>query len=131
MASERDPREAAGPAAGADGGATEHPSEGMRARARQVGERLDAIGARGLGRMGEALVGAGDAIVDRAGDHRAGQTLAEPLRRAGSYVGQATPSSALADLDRAIERHPYRSLAIGIAAGWALGRLTRRLRARS
>ena len=131
MTPQRDPKESTAHETGNGSAGPDETSGGMRARARQVGERLDAIGARGLGRMGEALVGAGDAIVDRAGDHRAGQTLAEPLRRAGSYVGQATPSSALADLDRAIERHPYRSLAIGIAAGWALGRLTRRLRARS
>jgi ElaB/YqjD/DUF883 family membrane-anchored ribosome-binding protein len=100
-----------------------------RDRARQLGERMDEIGARGLGRVGAALQQASDAIAARAGDDGGAQAVAEPLRRAGRYVAEQTPSSALADLDRAIERHPYRSLAIGLGVGWMLGRFTRRLRA--
>jgi ElaB/YqjD/DUF883 family membrane-anchored ribosome-binding protein len=130
MATRYDPSEVFDPAQ-ADGGAEpEAQAHGSwRERARQLGERADAIGARGLGRIGAALEQASGTIVERAGEREGIEAVAEPLRRAGRYVSEQTPSSALAALDRAIERHPYRSMAIGLGVGWLLGRLTRRARA--
>ena len=102
---------------------------GMRERARELGGRLDALGARGFERVASVLEQAGDMVEERGKDTAGVDAVVEPLRRAGRYVGEKTPSSALTDLDRAIERHPYRALAVGLSVGWAIGRLTRRLRA--
>ncbi len=102
---------------------------GLRDRVRELGDRADAIGARGFRRVADVLEQTSETLEARGEDMQAARAAADPIRRVGRYVGDSTPKTTLMDLDRAIERHPYRSLALGLGVGWVLGRLVRRGRA--
>jgi ElaB/YqjD/DUF883 family membrane-anchored ribosome-binding protein len=94
-------------------------------------ERANDSGARGLGTMGKKLDEAADYVRDRgpetAGrlnvDARHVDRVAEGIHGAADYLQSRDPKSMASDLDAAIQKHPYRALMIGAAVGYTLGRI--------
>jgi hypothetical protein len=52
--------------------------------------------------------------------------VVQSLTGAARYLEERDPKSALQDLDVAIQRHPYRAIAITLGVGWLIGRMARR-----
>ncbi len=103
---------------------------------REVLERANAQGQRGMRAMGEGLeraanyvganVGAAVADADMPGVRREHvDAVADGLHSASRYLREKDPSSLLTDVDGAIRKHPYRAMAIGLGVGYLVGRWVR------
>lgn len=94
-------------------------------------EKANESGARGLGTVGKKLDEAADYVRDRAPDTATKlhvdakhvDRMAESIHGAADYLQSKDPKSMLSDLDRAIQKHPYRALMVGAAVGYTLGRI--------
>lgn len=94
-------------------------------------DRANESGARGLGSMGKKLDEAADYVRERgpetAGrlnvDTRHVDRVAEGIHGAADYLQSRDPKSMFSDLDEAIQKHPYRALMVGAAVGYTLGRI--------
>jgi hypothetical protein len=125
-----------------DGDVTAKPNDrsiGDRARdaTRDVLDEANRQGQRGMTTIGQTLENAASYVESKVGGAVQGgkvpvlnpghvDTVAGGLHSAAKYLQDHDPRSAIGDLDRAIQRHPYRAMAIGIGVGWLIGRLTRR-----
>jgi len=49
--------------------------------------------------------------------------VANSIEGAAEYMQTSDPKRLFSDVDRAVQRHPYRALAIGAAVGYVVGRL--------
>ena len=58
-------------------------------------------------------------------DQPAGKVV-QSLSGAAQYLEERDPKSAIQDLDRAIQAHPYRAIAVCLGLGWMIGRMARR-----
>lgn len=103
---------------------------------REVLERANAQGQRGMRAMGESLeraanyvganVGAAVADAEVPGVRREHvDAVADGLHSASRYLREKDPSSLVSDVDGAIRRHPYRAMAIGLGVGYLVGRWMR------
>lgn len=98
---------------------------------KQLLERANESGARGLGSMGKKLDEAADYVRERAPDTASRlhvdesrvDSVAEGIHGAADYLQSSDPKTMLSDLDRAIQKHPYRALMVGAAVGYTLGRI--------
>ena len=52
--------------------------------------------------------------------------MVQSLNTAARYLEDRDPKSAIQDLDRAIQAHPYRAIGICLGLGWLVGRMARR-----
>lgn len=99
-------------------------------------ERANQLGAKGMTKVAYAVKGAADKVEEASrapveaedspveAEHV--QAVSQPLHRAASYLTEKDPRGVALDVDRAVRKHPYRTLAVGLAAGWLIGRLTGR-----
>jgi ElaB/YqjD/DUF883 family membrane-anchored ribosome-binding protein len=98
---------------------------------KQLLERANESGARGLGSVGKKLDEAADYVKQRGPDtanrlhvdESHVDRVAEGIHGAADYLQSRDPKTMLSDLDRAIQKHPYRALMIGAAVGYTLGRI--------
>jgi ElaB/YqjD/DUF883 family membrane-anchored ribosome-binding protein len=103
--------------------------EKLRRRARDLAsdtrrtfaERVNEAGGRGLDALGDRADRAGEYFDRRRAEGRS--RLGERLHHAGDYLHDADLRELLGDADRAIAAHPYRAMAVALAAGYLLGRL--------
>lgn len=98
---------------------------------RRISDRMYEGGARGMSRIGERLHSAAESFDRRsmAGSGRicrGEQRLAGRLEHAASYFDESDPRELFSDVDELVRRHPYRTMAIGVFAGWVIGRILRR-----
>ncbi len=103
---------------------------------REVLEEANRTGQRGMHAMGEKLERAAD-FVEAKGKRVVSDAVVPGLKRdhveavsggiqtAADYLREKDPKSMLVDVDGAIQRHPYRAMAIGFGVGWVIGRLFR------
>lgn len=93
--------------------------------------RANETGSRGMSSLGDKIDEAAAKLEAKA----AGQdtvppekvaVVSERLHEAASYLRDSDPKGMLTDLDGAIQRHPYRAMAVGAAIGWVFGRLMSR-----
>jgi ElaB/YqjD/DUF883 family membrane-anchored ribosome-binding protein len=105
------------------------------ALAKDVGHELvdqaNRQGAQGMSRLGEGLDRVTDQLEKRVVDtgkidEKRVQAVSQRVHDAASYLKEKDPKSMLADVDAAIQRHPYRAMAVGLAVGWVVGRLMSR-----
>lgn len=87
-----------------------------------LGQKLDDAASFLEQRVGEAVEQGKVPVVNR--EHVSAVTGG--LHDAARYLQERDPRSLMADLDDAIQRHPYRAMAVGLGIGWLIGRLTRR-----
>lgn len=101
---------------------------------REFLDRANESGAKGLGSVGKKLDEAaryvrshGPETAERLHvDARHVDQVADGIHGAADYLQSKDPRSMLGDLDRSIQKHPYRALMIGTAVGYVVGRLFRR-----
>ncbi|MGF1510124.1 MAG: hypothetical protein ACFB9M_11555 [Myxococcota bacterium] len=124
---------------------TQHPEPeestiGHRARdlageaGRKLADRVNEQADRGMKNLGRKLDEAADYVRDRGAeaadkvhvDARHVDALADRIHGAASYLQERDARSAVADIDRSIQKHPYKALMIGAAAGYLIGRFFRR-----
>lgn len=103
---------------------------------REVLQRANQQGQRGMQAVGDQLeraanfvganVGPAVANVEVPGVKREHvDAVADGLHSAAAYLRDTDPSSLLTDVDHAIQRHPYRAMAIGLGIGYLVGRWMR------
>ena len=94
-----------------------------------VGEILDRaneVGSRTMTAVGHSLKDIARRFEgERSVDEPTGK-VAESLSGAARYLEDRDPKSAMRDLDRAIQAHPYRAIAVCLGLGWMIGRMARR-----
>ena len=94
--------------------------------------RMNDAGAKGMTAMGRAVHDAARRV-DETGRHMAEadkspvkaehvDALTAPLEKTAKYLTDSDPKQVASDIDNAVHRHPYRAAAIGLAAGWLIGR---------
>ena len=103
---------------------------------RELLERVNETGARGLNALGEGLDQAAELMARRAREAASEGRLPVPpeqldavtdsLHGAARYLKETDPKGVLGDIDAAIQAHPYRALAVGAAVGGLVGRLMSR-----
>jgi len=101
---------------------------------KQFMDRANESGAKGFESMGKRLDEAADYVRSRGSetarrvhvDEEHARRVADGMHGAAEYLRSNDPRSMLTDLDRAIQKHPYRALVVGAAIGYAVGRLLRR-----
>lgn len=91
--------------------------EGMTAAGKKVDQLADMVTEKGL----EAAVDERSPVTAEQIDATVGS-----IRAAASYLHESDPASVLQATDRAVRAHPYRSIAIGLCAGWMVGKLMSR-----
>lgn len=97
-------------------------------------DRANETGARGFRSMGQKLDEAADYVRTRGPeaarrlhvDDEHVDRVAGSMHGAADYLRSHDPRSVLGDVDRAIQKHPYRALMVGAVVGYAIGRLFRR-----
>lgn len=52
--------------------------------------------------------------------------VARSLTGAARYLEEHDPKSVLVEIDRSVQKHPYRALGICFGVGWLVGRMARR-----
>lgn len=94
--------------------------------------RINDAGSKGMSAMGRAVHDAARRV-DETGRHMAESdnnpvkvehidALTVPMEKTAKYLTDSDPKSMAADIDQAVHRHPYRAAAVGLAAGWVIGR---------
>lgn len=87
---------------------------------RHAGDTVNETGSRGMNAVGERIDRAAEYIDERRGEPT---PAAEKLHNAATWMKEHDARDMMASIDRAVQAHPYRSMAIGIAFGYVVGRL--------
>ncbi len=96
-----------------------------------LANRANQTGARGMTSLADSI----DRAAQRLDDSAAEQdkipadkvaVVSERMHGAANYLREKDPRGMLSDVDGAIQRHPYRAMAAGLAIGWVVGRLMSR-----
>jgi hypothetical protein len=94
-----------------------------------VGELLDRaneVGSRTMTAVGHGLKDIARRFEGEAPAEAPSGKVVQSLSGAARYLEERDPKSALQDLDRAIQAHPYRAIAVCLGLGWMVGRMARR-----
>ena len=94
-----------------------------------VGEFLDKaneVGSRTMSAVGHGLKDIARRFEGEAPVDQTTGKVVQSLSGAARYLEERDPKSALQDLDRAIQAHPYRAIAVCLGLGWMIGRIARR-----
>jgi ElaB/YqjD/DUF883 family membrane-anchored ribosome-binding protein len=87
---------------------------------RHARETANEAGARGMAAVGERIDRAADYIDERRGRET---PIAERLHDAAGWMREHDARDMMKGLDSAVRAHPYRSMAIGVAFGYVIGRI--------
>lgn len=103
-----------------DAGAAAERISGRGAPARSLAERIEGGATSASRAVGARLVSVSTRVRPRAG------AVADPLAEAGAYLRDSDARQIGADITDIIRRHPFPSLAVGVAVGFVIGRLLAR-----
>lgn len=87
---------------------------------RHAGETANDYGSRGMNAVGERMDRAADFIDQRRGRET---PIGERLHNAAGWMREHDSREMMEGLDSAVRAHPYRSMAVGVAFGYVIGRL--------
>ena len=94
-----------------------------------VGELLDRaneVGSRTMTAVGHSLKEIAHRFEGETPIDQPTGKVVQSLSGAARYLEERDPKSAVQDLDRAIQAHPYRAIAVCLGLGWMIGRMARR-----
>jgi hypothetical protein len=87
---------------------------------RHAGDTAHQYGSRGMNKVGDGIDRAAEFIDKRRGRET---PIAERLHDAAGWMREHDTRDMMEGLDSAVRAHPYRSMAIGVAFGYVIGRL--------
>lgn len=87
---------------------------------RHAGETANEYGSRGMNKMGERIDRAADYIDQRRGRET---PIGQRLHEAAGWMREHDTRDMMESLDEMVRAHPYRSMAIGVALGYVVGRI--------
>ncbi len=93
--------------------------------------RANEAGAKGMTSIADSLDRAAERLDEAAADQERIPSdkvavVSGRVHDAANYLREKDPRGMLSDVDGAIQRHPYRAMAAGLAIGWVIGRLMSR-----
>ena len=89
-------------------------------------ERANDVGNRTMTAVGQGLKDIARKVEGQGTPDATQTKVAQSISDAGRYLEERDPKSAMQDLDRAIQAHPYRAIGICLGVGWLVGRMARR-----
>ncbi len=95
----------------------------------ELASRANTAGAKGMASLGTKIDEAADVLTDKAPERLPAERVEAVTTRmhgAASYLKENDPAGVLTDIDGAIQRHPYRAIAVAAGVGWVIGRLMSR-----
>lgn len=119
--------ENANPAAQSD--LKERASDLARDASSEFADRANTAGKKGMSSLGSKIDDAAEALQERAPENIPAErvtAVTDRMHGAANYLRETDPKGVLTDIDAAIQRHPYRAIAVGAAVGWVIGRLMSR-----
>lgn len=96
-----------------------------------LANRANETGAKGMTSLANGIDRAAERLDEAAAEQERipadkVAAVSERMHGAATYLRATDPRGMLSDVDGAIQRHPYRAMAAGLAIGWVIGRLMSR-----